>query len=242
MPKNKNKTMENIQLVVLCGGFGTRLKSVIGDTPKTLANINGEPFLKHLIESWINQGVYSFVFLLHYKADAIIAYIQKEFVDKHFTLTFSFLIEPVPYGTAGAIGYALTQNVLNDEFMVANADTWIADGITELRSVAPNTVLIKRSKNTERFGKVSIADDGLVTSFGAEKDGNDEYIYTGLAKLNRDIFSLWSGTMESLEGDVYPRLCRNKQLRATITDGNFTDIGVPEDYYRFCEERVKKNA
>ena len=64
----------NIDLLVLAGGFGTRLKSILPNTPKVMAPICKKPFLYYQIENWSNQGIKSFNFLLHYEADQIIRY------------------------------------------------------------------------------------------------------------------------------------------------------------------------
>ena len=58
-------------LMVLAGGFGTRLRSVVSDVPKPLAPVAGKPFIVHLIDHWVNQGIEDFIFLLHYEADEI---------------------------------------------------------------------------------------------------------------------------------------------------------------------------
>ena len=61
-----------MRLLVLAGGFGTRLKTSIGDVPKALAPIGGIPFLQLQLEHWLSQGVQEFNFLLHHQADQII--------------------------------------------------------------------------------------------------------------------------------------------------------------------------
>ena len=58
-------------LLVLAGGFGTRLRSIVNEVPKPLAPVNGSPFLKYLIKNWLRQGVREFIFLLHFEAEKI---------------------------------------------------------------------------------------------------------------------------------------------------------------------------
>ena len=59
------------KLFVLAGGFGTRLRALVSDVPKPLAPVAGRPFLLHLIDNWVAQGVKEFVFLLHYESSQI---------------------------------------------------------------------------------------------------------------------------------------------------------------------------
>ena len=54
-----------MKMLVLAGGFGTRLQSVLADFPKALAPVGQAPFLRFQLEHWITQGLRSFVFLLH---------------------------------------------------------------------------------------------------------------------------------------------------------------------------------
>ena len=58
-------------MIVLAGGFGTRLKPILNDIPKPLAPILNKPFIIYLLENWIDQGVTKFIFLLHYKSKII---------------------------------------------------------------------------------------------------------------------------------------------------------------------------
>jgi D-glycero-D-manno-heptose 1,7-bisphosphate phosphatase len=64
------------ETVVLAGGFGTRLKTVITDVPKALAPIGDIPFLLLQLEHWLAQGLREFTFLLHHQADQIIAFFK----------------------------------------------------------------------------------------------------------------------------------------------------------------------
>lgn len=59
------------KLLVLAGGFGTRLKSLVSDLPKPLAPVEDKSFLEYLIYNWPDQGVSQFIFLLHYEANKI---------------------------------------------------------------------------------------------------------------------------------------------------------------------------
>ena len=57
--------------VILAGGFGTRLRSVVREVPKPMAPINGKPFLEILLNYWIKQGVNDFILSVGYKHEII---------------------------------------------------------------------------------------------------------------------------------------------------------------------------
>ena len=111
------------KLLVLAGGFGTRLRTVVGDRPKPLADINGKPFLDLIIENWVTQGVRDFVFLLHYQSQQIISHLDKIKGNELNACRYITLTEPNPVGTGRAIANALRKLELRDSFLVANADT-----------------------------------------------------------------------------------------------------------------------
>ena len=91
-------------LIVLAGGFGKRLRTVVSNVPKPLAPVGGRPFINYLIDNWINQGVTDFIFLLHFEADKIIQQLNELSLQlPNSQVRFRFLVEEVPLGTGGAI-------------------------------------------------------------------------------------------------------------------------------------------
>ena len=87
------------EAIVLAGGLGTRLKSVVADLPKSLAPVNGRPFLAFLLDSAQEQGIEKFIFALGYKSERIEAFVQEYLPQKNYR----FSIETEPLGTGGAI-------------------------------------------------------------------------------------------------------------------------------------------
>ena len=129
-----------MKLLVLAGGFGTRLQSVVAEVPKALAPVGKVPFLQLQIDHWKTQGINSFIFLLHHQADLVISFLQKE--KKSGVLTgceVFWLVEPMPMDTGGAVAHAVEQLQLTGNFLVTNAER--VEGAA--RSGACNAVLIK---------------------------------------------------------------------------------------------------
>ena len=107
------------ECIILAGGLGTRLRSVINDKPKCLAIVNGLPFLDYVLQILIKYNFEHFIFSLGYKSDDIISYINAS----NPNLNKTIVIEEKPLGTGGAtklaLQYSKTQNVL-----IINADTY----------------------------------------------------------------------------------------------------------------------
>jgi D-glycero-alpha-D-manno-heptose 1-phosphate guanylyltransferase len=102
-----------MKLLVLAGGFGTRLKTAVADVPKALAPVGGVPFLQLQIEHWLAQGLREFTFLLHHQADQIIAFLQAQQNGLLRDCQVDWLIEPVPMNTGGALAHAVKRYLIS---------------------------------------------------------------------------------------------------------------------------------
>ena len=224
-----------MKLLVLAGGFGTRLKTVITDVPKALAPIGDVPFLQLQLEHWLAQGLHEFTFLLHYQADRIIAFLQAHQFGLLKDCQVDWLIEPVPLDTGGAIAHAVKTLDLKDDFLMTNADTWLGGGIFDLMQTAAPAMAVVNLADVSRYGQVHFDHAQRVTAF-AEKNGQSAagWINAGLCHLNADLFKNWDGQRFSLERKVFATLLQNRRLTAVPLQTDFIDIGVPADYHRFC--------
>ena len=224
-------------IFVLAGGFGSRLKTVVSDVPKPLAPVCGKPFLLHLIEHLVSQGAKEFVLLLHYEADLIQSMIE-EVVDRNDMdgVTITSIVEDSPLGTGGSIMNAIKVLNINESFLVVNADTWLGDGIKQLSLSSPNSIAAVKVKDCSRYGALVVVDRKVERFLEKESSYSDGLINAGLYHLNPDIFTGFLGRVSfSLEGDVFPSIACNGVLSAIQIDANFIDIGIPEDYFRFCK-------
>ena len=225
-----------MQLVILAGGFGTRLKSVLNGLPKPLADINGEPFLKLLFQNWIKNGFNDFVLCLHYEADKIIKFVNQEQnfgILKNCKIQFS--IEPTPMGTGGAISYAINKLDIENNILIANADTWLNQDYRKIIDSGENTITIVEVENTERYGSVIFDDKNSIDYFNEKgKSNGPGFINAGFYKLKKSFFNDWNGQTFSIETNLFPILVKEKKLNCVISESAFIDIGIPEDYHKFC--------
>ena len=224
-----------MKLLVLAGGFGTRLRPVVSDVPKALAPIGDVPFLQLQIENWLAQGLREFTFLLHHQADLIIDFLMANEALLLKDCKVDWLIEPVPLDTGGAIANAVKKLDVENDFLMANADTWLGGGIFELmQSSAPAMAVVKLS-DVSRYGRVHFDREHRVTAFGEKTDQcTAGWVNAGLCYLNAELFNNWDGEPFSLERDLFLGLAQNSRLTAVPLQTDFIDIGIPADYRRFC--------
>ena len=224
-----------MRLLVLSGGFGTRLKTTVTDVPKALAPVGDVPFLQLQLEHWLGQGLFEFTFLLHHQADQVIAFLKAHQTGILKICHINWLIEPMPMDTGGAIAHAVREMDLTGDFLMTNADTWLGGGVQELMQAASPAIAVLKLADVSRYGKVHFNQDAHVTSF-AEKTSRSEsgWVNAGLYHLNAKLFKDWDGKPFSLERKLFVELVQNRSLIAIPLNADFIDIGVPADYHRFC--------
>jgi D-glycero-alpha-D-manno-heptose 1-phosphate guanylyltransferase len=224
-----------MRLLVLAGGFGSRLKTIIANVPKALAPIGDIPFLQLQLENWLAQGLRQFTFLLHHQADQIIAFLQTQQDRLPSDCHIDWLIEPVPMDTGGAIFNAVKILGINDSFLITNADTWLGGGIYEMKQSSAPAMAVVNLEDVSRYGRVYFDCTSRVTAF-AEKNGQHTagWINAGLCHLHAEFFKNWHSQPFSLERDLFPVIVQQHCLTAVPLQADFIDIGVPADYYRFC--------
>ncbi len=224
-----------MKLLVLAGGFGTRLQSAVPGVPKALAPVGGVPFLHLQVQNWIGQGVKSFVFLLHHQADLGIAFLEKERSGLLRNCDVNWLVEPFPMGTGGALAYAVHELKMTGPFLATNADTWLGTGIQEVSGKKELSMAVVQVEDAGRYGRVQCDAAGSITAFREKQVGSGPgLINAGLSQLHAGLFENWDRQPFSLEGVTFPALAARGQLKAVGLQSSFIDIGIPEDYFRFC--------
>ncbi len=224
-----------MKLLVLAGGFGTRLRTVVSDVPKALAPIGHIPFLQIQIDHWRMQGLTEFTFLLHHQAGQVVDFLESLKAGLLNGCQVDCLIEPTPMDTGGAVSHAVRELGLTGDFLVTNADTWLGGGVRELMESASPAMAVVNLSDVSRYGKVYFDHSNQVTAF-VEKNGQhvSGWINAGLYRLSSALFKDWDGGPFSLERNLFLKLVQNHGLMAVPLQTDFIDIGVPDDYYHFC--------
>lgn len=219
--------------VILAGGLGTRLRSVVNDRPKVMAMIAGRPFLTRLLDQLIESGFQKSVLCTGYLADTI----QKELGNRYQNLELLYSVEETPLGTGGALRQAC-ENSSGEKILVLNGDSYcdcnLADFIAaQIASSASAGMVLARVEDVARFGTVRINTESRVESF-IEKGSNigPGWINAGVYLLPASrILALPLGRIVSLEREVIPHIIADG-LYGYQCSGSFIDIGIPDEYRR----------
>lgn len=228
--------MNEIHLVVLAGGFGTRLRSAVPDMPKPLAPIFGMPFLHYQLDAWERQGASKITFLLHYEAEKIQSYLRaRKAEEPESAVIYDTVIEPAPLGTGGAISHAIKHcGGLGANFFVVNADTWLGNGLGQMLNSHSPALGLVQVDDAGRYGQVAIESGRVISFHEKQSDRGPGWINAGVYHLTSDLFERWDGQPFSLERDLFPKLIQSQNVSGIQLDSKFIDIGIPEDYRKFC--------
>ena len=225
-------------LLVLAGGLGSRLKSVVHDRPKALAEVAGAPMLEHQLICWGNQGIKNVILMAGIMGDQLEAFVNQEFdqFTKALDMNITVVREATPLGTGGAVHNALSKLKIDGRFIVINADTWLSSGMREMSSLECNAIGVIEMSFPDRYGTVEL-EGSRVSAFKEKIVGlNRGLINAGIYSLHASVFQKFkTGTVFSLERDILPSLALAGELQAVNLKTDFFDIGVPEDYKRFQE-------
>jgi D-glycero-alpha-D-manno-heptose 1-phosphate guanylyltransferase len=230
------------EAIVLAGGLGTRLKQVLPDLPKSLAPIDGRPFLSYLLDYFKKEGITRFVFALGYKTELIEDFV-KGYLPKG---SYSFSIEDEPLGTGGAI-YKACKQISNVNSLVLNADTFFAVSLSYLNELheqetADCTLTLKPMTNFDRYGAVTINEKKEVIGFSEKKYQTGGLINGGVYALNAQSFIKKTFPPAfSFEKDYLEMSYQKEKILGYISEGYFIDIGIPEDYQRALSELPQLN-
>jgi D-glycero-alpha-D-manno-heptose 1-phosphate guanylyltransferase len=232
--------MKVTQAIVLAGGLGTRLRSVVSDLPKCMAPVAGRPFLFYVINYLRLQGVEKFIFALGYEHEFIEEYLDDQFS----TLDYQCVIEENPLGTGGAIQLAC-QKATERNVLVANGDTLFKINGHEVFSFhaeheAECTLSLKPMQHFDRYGIVELNDNSTVKDFKEKQFYESGLINGGLYVLNVEGFLVKKFPSKfSFEKDYLEQYYRKGNIYGIVQDHYFIDIGIPEDYNR-AQEQLKQ--
>lgn len=220
-------------IVILCGGAGTRFQTVADNKPKAMADILGKPFLDILLDYYMKLGFQRFVLCTGYMADYIKNYYQKN----KFSPYVFFSEEQTPLGTGGAIKNA-EPHISSDNFLVINGDSFCDIKINkfiEFHFQKPEAMVsMALTKADERTDTGSIAIDENTDIVDSYREKNIEvsnpYINTGIYIFNKKILTMIPNDQNcSLEFEIFPKIAK-KSLYGYRSDKKLIDIGTPERY------------
>jgi NDP-sugar pyrophosphorylase family protein len=224
-----------MKALVLAGGEGLRLRSLVGSLPKCLAPVQGRPFIEWQIELLREQGLAEFVLCVGVGARTVTEHMGD---GSRLNVSIRYSFETTPLGTGGALRNA--SGLLDGRFLCANGDTLAEFSLDEMESRhdalgARATVLCRRAADATGKGTLVVGDRGRILRFDEKTAaGSPGIINCGYYLMEKEVLdSVPRGRPASLETETFPGLLEaGVALAAFETSGAFVDIGTPDDYMR----------
>jgi NDP-sugar pyrophosphorylase family protein len=215
-----------MQVVILAGGLGTRLRPATATVPKCMTSVGGKPFLYYLLRLLKSRGADEAILCTGYLGEQVEEYFGQ---GKNVGLKMLYSRETgTLLGTGGAL--KLAEPLLQDSFLVVNGDTYLDIDYKTIyedfrQSDAQAIIVASRClQNTRRDLKIS--SNLTVTRYDKTNSAGMEYVNAGVMGLRRDALSaVMPGQPVSLEEDIFPQLISHRSVKAHITDERFYDIG-----------------
>lgn len=229
-----------MEAVILAGGRGTRLASIVKDIPKPMADIEGRPFLEYLLDYLARAAVDRVILSVGFRSEIIVERFGRTFRG----IPIDYAIEKEPLGTGGAIRESL--KIAQDEHvLIINGDTYFPVDLVEMAVIhklrgCDLTVAIKLMNNFDRYGTVKCSGERIA--------GFEEKRLCGTGYINGGVYMMRRGTIAnfpdkhqfSFESDFLEPMIDKVNICPFVSDAYFIDIGIPEDYCRAQRELTGK--
>lgn len=219
--------MAPFDVFVLCGGLGTRLRTVSGELPKVLVPVGKKPFLEVVLDSLATAGFRRIILGLGYKSDVI-----RQRFERYSKAELLFSEETEPLGTAGAIKNAASL-LRSSPFFALNGDSYCNLAWGEFLSAhqknrAIASIVLTPARNRTDGGYVAVNSKGRITGFGEKEYDPSRYLSAGFYAFEQSILDdIPAGKSSSLERDVFPAL-KPEHFFGFVSEEPIYDIGTPE--------------
>lgn len=228
-----------MQAILLAGGLGTRLRSVVSDRPKPMALIEGRPFMEYVTRELVRHGIRDIIFAVGYKGSMV----ERYFGDgEAFGFHGLYAYEETLLGTAGAIRNG-GRFISEERFFVLNADTFYQLDYQRLARIQDEqdldmALVLRKVPQMSRYGRAALDADGILTAFDEKtEEAGPGTINGGVYLMKRELLDTIPEGKVSLEHDMVPKwLSQGRRMGGFVNDGYFIDIGIPESYLQFGED------
>ena len=215
-------------VVILCGGMGTRLRGVEKDKPKPMVDFNGRPFLDLLIDYVGGFGYKRFILCSGHKGNLIEEYFKQKKDDK----TYQLSRESRPLGTAGAIKHA-EAFITSDTFLAMNGDSFCPVNLNSLLDFhythnALTSIALVPMKEALDYGGVVLGEENRIERFNEKTATSSGWVNAGIYIFRKKILDrIPAGKPVSLEKELFPSMI-GQGLFGFTSESRLLDIGTPE--------------
>ena len=230
------------EAIILAGGFGTRLQSVVKDLPKPMADINGRPFLEYQLNYLAKYGINRVIFSVGYLSETI----SNHFGNSFNGIDIDYAHEENPLGTGGGILNAFHKRKTK-ELIVLNGDTLFEIDIESfykkhIVSKSLFSLALRELESVDRYGSV-ITKDSIIAKFAEKGEYKGQGVINGGVYIINELFFEKAKLPQkfSMEKDVFEKLLNSFDFYGFPFSNYFIDIGIPEDYNKAKDEFKKLN-
>jgi len=219
------------ECIILAGGLGTRLRQVVSDVPKCMAEVAGHPFLFYLL-NWCKKESFGRVILsVGYLSEIVIDWVE----NNDFPFDIIFVKEEEALGTGGAIKLAMN-SIVTDRAIVINGDTFFNVDIDKLYTFHAQknsviTLVLKPMNDFDRYGSVELNTEDRILAFREKQFCESGIINGGVYLIEKSVLSTDAWPIKfSFEKEVLESHLSDFPIYGNVQDSYFIDIGIPEDY------------
>ena len=223
-------TVDKVTAVILCGGLGSRLKSVLFDIPKPMVPVGETPFIQSVVDYLKNQGIRRIILCIGFKGGVIKKHFESMGQDQDIEIVFSE--EAMPLGTGGAFKNA-EPKIQNYPVLVLNGDTHYSVNISELLKFHDSqkgiaTIVVMEAGKRQDGGNVRVSEQGRIISF-EEKSASEKanFLNAGMYIFEREAVEFIPSGASSLEKEIFPHMVARNIFAFSVDVSQF-DIGTPE--------------
>lgn len=227
------------EAIILAGGQGTRLQSVVSEVPKPMAPIQGIPFLNFIFDELQFYGIQKIYLAIGYLPEVITACYGKWYKN----MEIEYIIEETPLGTGGAIKQAIAKTK-SSNILIVNGDTLFKINLHDYFKYhneyeASLTVALKDQEKADRYGTVILNEQNQITSFQEKKENSSGWINGGIYLINKEKINFNQlPNVFSFEKEVLEKEYQNKTLYGYKSSAYFIDIGIPSDFEKAQHELI----
>lgn len=222
--------LDGIDVVVLAGGLGSRIRHVLGDIPKVLAPIHERPFIDYILDQFQKLGAGRIILSLGFLADKVEAHLKTI----KSTIPVITVHEQEPLGTCGALRNVMTA-LKSDPVLVINGDTWLNTNYREFleehkRSKKKGSILCVLVPDVSRYGTIELDKNASIIGFHEKQNLKKQGLVSGGVYLfNHTSLSEINNTVgPSLEKDYFAKCAPGTLHGLVAKKATFIDIGTPE--------------
>jgi len=225
-----------VRAIILVGGEGTRLRPLTYSIPKQMLPVVEIPMIERVVAQLTRHGVTDVVLSLGYRPDAFIAAYPD---DACSGATLTYVVEPEPLDTAGAVRFAAAEAAVEGTFLVCNGDVLTDLDVSALVTFhrdrgAEGTIALTPVEDPSTFGVVPTAADGRVEAFIEKPPAGTaptNLINAGTYVLEASVLGrIAADGRVNIERETFPAMVADGTLFALPSDAYWLDVGTPERY------------